>query len=194
MYNNGVIIQDCSSPAFGLPNFSGKYLGVNSFWTDPLAEIKDPKCKELSDRLFHKFQDDYYMTLEFVSDPDLLYDYLLKCKELNIEVRVLQIESEYFSEISEYEFPKARFIGYEVCEIPFDSQVITDFDWYIPLHQFYSNLNQYGLFESIKHALQFKNAYEYEVQNGAIGDGEIEIFICKVFEVDITAFMNNRFK
>lgn len=190
MHNNGVIIQDCSAPAFGLPKLSSKYLGVNSFWTDPLSEIKDPKCKELSDRVFHKYQDGYYKMLEFVSDPDLLFDYLLKCKELNIEVRVLKVESEYFDEICEYDFPEAKFIGYEVCEIPFDSQVVTDLDWYVPLHQFYRNLNQYGLFESMEHALQFKEAYEYEVQTGAIGDGEIELFICKIFEVDIATFMN----
>lgn len=191
MYKNGVIIQDLSATAFGLPKFSGKYLGVNSFWTDPLAEIKDLRCKELSDRLFHKYQDGYYMTLEFVSDPDLLFDYLLKCKELNIEVRVLQIESDYSDEICEYDFPNAKLIGYEVCEIPFDSQIITDFDWYGPLHKFYIHLNQYGLFNSIEQALKFKEAYEYEYENGAIGDGEMDIFICKVSEVDVESFIRN---
>lgn len=190
MHSNGVIVQSCSAPAFGLSKFCGKYLGVNSFWTDPLSEIKEPECKELSDRLFHKYQDGYYTTLEFVSDPDLLFDYLLKCKELNVDVRVLQIESEYSDEICEYAFPKVNLIGYEVCEIPFDSQIITDFDWYTPLHKFYVNLNQYGLFNSIEHASLFKEAYEREIKNGTIGDGEIEIFICKIFEVDVEAFMN----
>ena len=120
-----------------MPKLSSKYLGVNSFWTDPHSEINDPKCKELSDRIFHKCQDGYYKMIEFVSDSDLLFDYLLKCKELNIEVRVLKVESEYFDEICEYDFTEAKFIGYEVCEIPFDSQVVTDLDWYVPLHQFY---------------------------------------------------------
>ena len=190
MYKNGVIIQDCSAPSFRLPKFNGKYFGINSYWTDPLAEIQDKKCKELSNRIFHKYHDGYYTPLEFVSDPDLLYEYLSKCKELNIEVRVLQVESDYSDEICEYEFPKAKLIGYEVCEIPFDSQIITDFDWYVPLHKFYNDLNEYGLFKSIEHALKFKEAYKYEAENGTIGDGEIDIYICKISEVDIVEFMN----
>ena len=116
---------------------------------------------------------------------------LLKCKELNIEVRVLQIESDYSDEICEYDFPNAKLIGYEVCEIPFDSQIITDFDWYGPLHKFYIHLNQYGLFNSIEQALKFKEAYEYEYEKGAIGDGEMDIFICKVSEVDVESFIRN---
>lgn len=191
MYKNGVIIQDSSAPAFGLTKFYGKYLGVNSFYTDPLAKIKNQECVELSDKIFHKFQDGYYTMLEFVSDPDLLFDYLMECKKINVEVRVLQIESDYSEEICEYVFPKINLIGYEVCEIPFDSQIITDFDWYVPLHRFYDRLNEHGLFNSINHALEFKEAYQYECQNDAIGDGDIDIFVCKISEVDIEAFLTN---
>ena len=190
MHRNGVIIQDCSAPSFKLTKFNGKYLGVNSFFTDPLSEIKEPECKELSERIFHKYEDGLYTILEFVSDPDLLFDYLSKCEELDIKVRVLLVESDYPDEICEYNFPKIKLIGYEICEIPFDSQIITDFDWYVPFHKFYNNLNEYGLFKSEKHALEFKEAYEYESQTGSIGDGEIDIFVCKVYEVDIASFMN----
>ena len=194
MYKNGVIIQDRSNPAFKLPQFNGEYLGVNSFWTDPLSEVKDLKCKELSDKIFHKYQDGYYKPLEFVSDHNLLFDYLLKCKELHIDVRVLRIESDYSDETCEYDFPKSQLLGYEVCEIPFDSQIITDFDWYAPFHKFYNRLNRHGLFDSIEHALEFKEAYEYEVKMGVVGDGEIDIFICKIFELDIDTFMKNHKK
>lgn len=189
MNKNGVIIQDLSAPAFNLSKLGFNYLGVNSFWTDPLAEIDEAICKELSEKLFHKIENGYFTVLEFVSDPDILFNYLMKCKELNIEVRVLQIESDYSDEICRYDFPITNIIGYEVCEIPFDSQIITDFDWYVPFHKFYSDLNQYGLFKSATHALDFKEAYEYELKNGVVGDGEIDIFICKISEVDIAAFM-----
>lgn len=192
MIKNGVVVQDISAPAFSLSNFNGKYLGINSFWTNPLAQINDVYCKKISEEVFHKKDHEgCYTLLEFISDPNLLFNYISKCKELNIEARVLQVESDYEHEKCEYNFPVAKLIGYEFCEIPFDSQIITDFDWYTPFHQFYKLLNEYGLFNSFEDVILFKNAYENEFQSGKIGDGEIDTFICKVSEIDIDAFITS---
>lgn len=191
MIKNGVIVQDLSSPAFSLKKYKGKYLGINSFWANPLSYVNEEQCKKLSEEVFHKKNSDgSYTLLEFISNPTLLLNYILKCKELNIDIRVLQVESDYLLEESQYEFPVKRFIGYELCEIPFDSQVITDFDWYKPFHRFYKNLNEYGLFDNLEDALAFKKAYEFEFQIGNIGDGEIDLFVCKICEIDIDTFID----
>lgn len=191
MVKNGVIIQDLSKSAFNLPKFNHRYLGVNSFWTDPLAKINDSECKSLSEKTYQKQCDDGYIMLEFVSDPQLLFDYVTKCKEKNIDIRVLQIESDYQYETCEYDFPIAKFLGFEFCEIPFDSQIITDFDWYTPLHKYYEHLNEYGLFDKIEKAIEFEQKYKREWKIGNIGDGEMDTYICKVSEIDIDAFIDN---
>lgn len=191
MVKNGVIIQDLSKSAFNLPKFNHRYLGVNSFWTDPLAKINDAECKSLSEKTYQKQCDDGYIMLEFVSDPQLLFDYITKCKEKNIDIRVLQIESDYQYETCAYDFPIAKFLGFEFCEIPFDSQVITDFDWYTQFHKYYKNLNEYGLFDTVEAATEFKREYEREWKIGNIGDGEMDTYIGKVSEVDIDAFIDS---
>ena len=192
MRKNGVIIQDLKSPAFSLPKFKGTYKGINSFWTNPLGEIHDRGCKKLYDESIHKeTKDGCCEYLEFISNPDLLFKYIEKCKEFNIEIRVLLIESDYPHEICDYNFPIKQFIGYEYCEIPFDSQMITDFDWYVPLHKYYTLLNNNGLFDNIDDAVSFKNAYDDAFEKGEIGDGEMDTYICKVYEVDIKTFIKN---
>lgn len=189
---NGVIIQSLSSPAFTLKRIKGKYLGVSSYHTDPLLMIPDSECQKLHNEVtWKRLNNEYSILLEFTPNLDVLYRYLIKCKEFNLGVRLLYIESDYPDEVCDYDFEDKKFLGYEYCEIPFDSQVITDFDWYEPLHKYYELLNEYGLFNTVEDAKKFKAAYDDAFQKGYIGDGDMDTYICKVYLVDAEKFMQD---
>ena len=189
---NGILIQDLQYPAFSLKRIKGKYLGVSSFYAEPLLTLQDPECQKLNDEATKKmFSDGYSTFIEFTPNLDILYRYLIKCKELNLGVRLLYIESDYPDEVCDYDFEDKKFLGYEYCEIPFDSQVITDFDWYEPLHKYYDLLNEYGLFNTVEDAEKFKAAYDDAFQKGYIGDGDMDTYICKVYLVDAEKFIQD---
>ena len=119
----------------------------------------------------------------------ILNDDYTRAMELHYEmvelIRALFIESEYAFEHWTEDKPACKFIGYEYCEIPFDSQIITDFSWYTPLHYFLNKLNGYGLFDGIDEAEEFKKKYDEEFEKGNIGDGEMDTFICRISEIDL---------
>ena len=182
---NGVIIQGLELPTDFMTKV--KYLGINAYYHSPLTKINDPECKRISDEVFHKKLDDgCYQMLEFISDVELFKRYVVLCKKHNVPIRALFIESEYSFEKWDGDMPPCRFIGYEYCEIPFDSQMITDFSWHEPLFAFCDRLNEYGLFDSLADAESYKRRYDEELEKGAIGDGEMDTFICRVYEVDLT--------
>ena len=192
MKKNGVIIQNLGSPAFSLKKIKGKYLGVSSFYDEPLLMIPDPECQKLNDEATWKsLSNGNWIMLQFTPNLDVIYRYLMKCKELNIGIRLLYIESDYPDEVCNYDFENKELLGYEYCEIPFDSQVITDFDWYEPLHKYYDHLNEYGLFNTLEDAEKFKEAYDDAFQKGYIGDGDMDTYICKVYLVDAEKFIQD---
>ena len=188
LIKNGVIIQSLARPTGFMTRV--KYLGINAYYHSPLKKINDPECKRISDEVFSKKLDDgYYQILEFISDEELFKRYVRLCKKHNVEIRALFIESEYSFEMWEGDMPPCRFIGYEYCEIPFDSQMITDFAWHEPLLAFCDRLNEYGLFDSLADAESYKRKYDEEFEKGVIGDGEMDTFICRVYEIDLAGIL-----
>ena len=181
---NGVIIQGLAFPTDYVTKFN--YLGINSYHHNPLTRFNDTECKRISDEVFSKKLDDgYYQVLEFISDRDLFIRYARACKKHDIPIRALFIESEYSFEKWERDRPPCHFIGHEYCEIPFDSQMITDFSWHEPLFSFCDRLNEFGLFHDLADAQSYKRKYDEEFEKGAVGDGEMDTFICKVYEIDL---------
>ena len=57
---NGIFIQDLQYPAFSLKRIKGKYIGVSSFYGDPLLSIPDPECQKIYDEATWKRLDDEY--------------------------------------------------------------------------------------------------------------------------------------
>ena len=183
LFPNGIIIQETSRPT----NYIAKinYRGANAYHSEPLLGIDNVVCKRLSDEAsFIRHADGSCTPKEFISDIDLASRYISQCRDMNIGIRVLFVESEYCEEIWNAPLPKLSFLGYEYSPIPFDCQVITDMDWYTPLHSFFPMLNQNGLFDSHEDILLFKEAYDAAVLKGDIGD-DMETFICKIYEVII---------
>ena len=189
-FSNGAIVQQLNMPTDYISSSCVNYLGINAFYQHPLCGESDSEARLLSEEvLFIKTDDELFLPLEFISNSDLLYRYVLACVRLNIPIRVLFIESTYPFEKWKETLPSMRFIGYEYCEIPFDSQIITDLDWYEPFKKFHNILNEYGLFATLEDALRFKSEYDYEFDKGHIGDGEMSTYVCKVYEVDINKML-----
>lgn len=181
LYKNGIIIQQLDKPTHFVTQFS--YNGIHAYYQDALYGIKDEKCIELCERVFSKKCDDgLYQVLEFISDINLAKEYFLECKNQGIPTRALFIESTYTDELWDGELPQINLLGYEYSPIPLDNQVVTDIDWYKPLHQFIPKLNCDGLFNSFEDVTSFKKVYDAAVDNGDIGD-DIETYICRISEI-----------
>lgn len=183
MWNkNGILIQDVTDFRDVIKNF--KYLGINAFYSYPLSFIENFQCRKLTlKQQSRKITENQYQSLEFISDKQLFEQYMKTCYEHKIDIRVLFIESAYTDEIWEEPLPCRKFLGYEYCPIPIDDQIITDIDWYPPFAEYWTRLNEYGLFNTFDEANAFKNRYDVAFNNDEIGDGEMDAYICRVSEV-----------
>ena len=186
---NGAIVQELNRPTGHLKIPDADYLGINAFFHDPLSDAADCKLRHIAAQAMERqYADGTFALVNFIRNADLLFNYLQACRESGVAVRVLFIKSCYDAEMWKGEMPPCRFLGYEYCEIPFDLQIITDFNWYTPLNVFYQKLNCFGLFENLEDAEQFKQAYDTAMAKGFIGDGEMDAFICEVYALDVEAF------
>jgi len=123
--------------------------------------------------------------LEFITDVGLLKRYLDACHSKGIQCKVLYIESDHDIETTTSAPRKRKFLGFEVCEIPFDPWTLLDLFNREQFTGFKAQLNQNGLFTSEKTALTFREEYYKELNAGNVGDGYVDLYICKVFAVDI---------
>lgn len=170
MIQNGYLIQEINAPGYMPRHFN--YEGMNAFSNYPLLGLQSDRCKELSDRQLFKRDGAYSVNLEFVSDRKLLEEYVYECIKQGIKTRCLLIESDYQGErlFIPNEIPVSLVLGYELCTVPLDNQVVTDLDWFQPLFKFHSSLNQFGLFDDLDKAKEFEAEYNKYYQRGTIGD------------------------
>lgn len=183
MWNaNGILIQGLNDKTNYIKNFS--YQGLNAYFQYPLTCLNDKESRKLTNEQQSKLvADNLYQILEFISNSDLYVRYLNKCNQKKIEIRVLFVESAYSDEIWGEELPEMEFLGYEYCPIPIDGQVITDMDWYEPFSDYWEKLNEYGLFDSYEDALEFAKVYDKAMEDGKVGDGEVDTYICRISRV-----------
>lgn len=181
---NGFLIQGLDDINRRTKNF--RYLGINAFHQYPLSTINDRQCRLLTEEQQVKKYRNEYQILEFISNKSLFDRYLNCCLEKNINTRVLFIESGYSYEEWSSSLPETNFLGYEYCPIPIDDQIVTDLDWYPSFSRFWSKLNKNGLFDTYGEALEFKKIYDLAYNNGEIGDGEMDAFICRVSVCKVT--------
>ena len=183
MWNaNGILIQGINDKTNYVKNFS--YEGINAYFQYPLVSVNDVESRKLTNaQQSKKISENLYLSQEFISDTDLYKRYFEKCNELQIKVRVLFIESGYSEEIWEEKLPQMNFLGYEYCPIPIDEQIITDMDWYTPFSCYWDKLNEYGLFDSYDDVLSFVREYNKAMNDGVIGDGEMDAYICRISQI-----------
>jgi len=184
MNANGILIQGFHEKQNHVKKIC--YQGINAYFQFPLTVMYDDESRKLTNEQQSKKVDDYfYVMLEFISNSDLYNRYVNQCKMLGIKFRALFIESNYSDEIWSDPLPKMELLGYEYCPIPIDEQVITDMDWYEPFSKYHQKLNKYGLFETYEDVFEFSNEYNKAMEDGYIGDGEVDLYICRVYQVII---------
>ena len=161
------------------------YLGLSARHSDPLMTLPDRESRELSrEATWREVSPGMYQMLEFISDPAILLRYLMACRDREIPVRLLFVESDYSQEVwTGPDIPK-RCIGFEYSPVPIDNQIIGDLCCCESLAPFLKRLNSHGLFFTQEEAAAFKNAYDRAFAEGIIGDGDMEAHIFCLYEVN----------
>ena len=198
MTPNGFLIQDLTieDPTIKQLLPQANYRGVHRYAQDPLTDqtlCRDPAVRNLRDRRFSRpAGEGYWYVNEFVSDPDLLKEYLAGCQAYDRPYRLLFICSDYADEVWNAPLPPMTFLGYECCEIPFDACCIYDLledDRYFSEHR--QKLNEYGLFSDEAACRAFRDEYDRLLSEDKVGDGEADLYVCAVYEV-AAEYMNSR--
>lgn len=186
---NGFLIQDLTieDPTIKQLFSATGYRGVHRYAQDPLtnnALYRDSAVRELRDRRFSRpAGEGYWYINEFVSDPVLLREYLTGCYVYNRSYRLLFICSDYTDEIWDAPLPPMTLLGYECCEIPFDNFCIYELlgdERYFAEHR--KLLNEYGLFPTEAACGAFRDEYNRLLSEDKVGDGEVELYVCAVYE------------
>ena len=179
MWNpNGILVQGLNDRTNFVKNFP--YTGMNAFYSFPLLDRKDPECRELTWQQQFSKTNGNLLVSELITDADFYQRYINKCAELQIPVRSLFIESSYSLEIWNDPLPDMELMGYEYCPMPVDEQIITDMDWYQGFSRFWPMLNAYGLFNTVEDVKGFVEAYNCAYLADEVGDGEADMYICRV--------------
>ena len=187
-YKNGILIQQTNDKNIFLKKYADSFIynGVHIFCNTPLSNIrKDREAEELFEKqISKKIGENAYKFLEFFTDKELLKAYIAKCDSLEIPIRFLFVESSrYAEEIWPYEIPERTFLGYEVAEIPLDPWTLLELTRREQYECYRKVLNENGLFKTEEEALDFLNVYQKELDAGLVGDGPVDLNVCKVYEV-----------
>ncbi len=190
MTPNGFLIQDLTIEDPTIKQFLAvaNYRGVHRYAQDPLTDdrlCRDPAVRDLRDRRFSRpAGEGYWYINEFVSDPALLREYLAGCHVYDLPYRLLFICSECTDEVWDAPLPPMTLLGYECCEIPFDTCCIYDLledEQYFSEHR--QRLNEYGLFSDEAACRAFRDEYDRLLSEDKIGDGGVDLYVCAVYEV-----------
>ena len=188
-YNlNGLLIYDTSiyGPFIKDNVKCINYHGVHEFERFPLLQFQqDVECRELSDMQFSKqIGENAFQFLNFITSIEFALRLIIKCCEKNILLRALFVESDgYTEEIWENAIPERSFLGYEVMEIPLDPWTLLDLANREQYERYREALNENGLFKTEETAAAFRETYRRELEAGLVGDGPVDLFLCRIYEV-----------
>ena len=189
MTPNGFLIQDLTVENHVMKEIPAmvNYRGVHGYAQDPLTDnslYRDPAIRSLRDRRFSRpAGEGYWYVNEFVSDPDLLQEYLAGCQAYDRPYRLLFICSDYTDEVWNAPLPPMTLLGYECCEIPFDDCCIYELFECEYLAEHRQVLNEHGLFPIEAACRAFRDEYNRLLAEDKVGDGEVDLYICAVYEV-----------
>jgi len=185
---NGILVQNIEEKNIFLQKYASSFLyhGVHEFSELPLAGIKnDREAAELFDKQIAKqLGEKAYQFTEFFTEKGLLKAYIGKCQALQISLRLLFVESDgYTEEIWENAIPERSFLGYEVMEIPLDPWTLLDLANREQYERYREALNENG-HERAGHPGEAETGtYRRELEAGLVGDGPVDLFLCRIYEV-----------
>ena len=191
MYLNGLLIQELGAINKAMYYLPNNYRGVHCLYDDPLLQVETAKVSELQhERMFDRPIESHEICNAFIFNSDLARRYVSMCKSLNFDIRILFIESDYSREIWKEEKPKGIFLGYEVSEIPLGIMTLYDLHNSKRFEKYRTLLNENGLFSNEHDAYKFKNEYKALLEQALVGDGNVDVYVCAVYEVDVEAFLS----
>ncbi len=194
LFNNGYLIYDSGAHNSVVENCCSntRYKGIHQFHLFPLVRFQsDPLCKALNEKqAWVKLDNNRYKLLEFISDESFLKQYIEACHKNNISVRCLYVESEYSEELCSNGPATTNFLGYEVSEIPFSEMTLSDLYCNKRFEKFRTLLNENGLFSNERDANDFKTEYKALLEQDLVGDGNVDVYVCAVYEVEVEAFLS----
>ena len=190
--NNGLYIQDINKEHSMLRDFLGttlkQYAGINRFFYPFFSEDEDEDFNRTYWKVHYSEPDADNMKqlYFFINDKNNAKKYIDMCKSRGISMRFLFVQSTYKDEIWNGNVPEGKFLGYEVDELASDPYTLMDLfglnnaDLY---RKYVARLNEYALFETEEDAVAFKQEYERDLAEGLIGDGDVDLYICKLYEI-----------
>ncbi len=187
---NGIVIQQVDAPEKNF-DFPDSYRGIHAYTQFPLTWIAEPVCRELTYALmFEPQKDGTLYAKEFITSPSLARKYIEECRTRKIPIRIFFVESDYIWEKWEGTIPQGKYLGCELCELPFDLGIVTEL-YLLPAFSVHRDgRNADGLFSSPEAAESFRKDFLRLVAEGRAGDdGPEEAFICRIYEVDEEAFL-----
>lgn len=194
LFNNGCLICDSDAQNLVMKTCCAgtTYNGIHRFHLFPLVRFQsDSLCKSLNEKQsWIKLDDNKYKFLSFISNASLLKQYVAACCQNNVSVRCLFIESEYSEELCPNIPICRRFLGYEVSEIPFSEVTLSDLYCNERFESYRTLLNENGLFSNERDAYDFKTEYKALLEQDLVGDGNVDVYVCAVYEVDVEAFLS----
>lgn len=190
MYSNGLLIQELGAVNKAMDFVPPNYKGIHNLYDDPLLGVKATEIAALQhERMFNRPPESPEICNAFVFDSDLAKRYIFMCNSLGFNLRLLFIESDYPHEIWKDEIPKRIFLGYEVTEIPLGIMTLYDLYNNERFENYRALLNENGLFSNERDAYKFKTEYKALLEQDLVGDGNVDVYVCAVYEVDTEALL-----
>lgn len=185
MFFNGLIIQNKNNKNQVMEFVPNVYCGIQSLSEVYFSEKQGERAHMLQREItFDVNSGNPNICNEFITSADLAKKYILMCQSLEIAIRILFIESYYPFEIWKDNKPKCDFLGYELIEeVP--TGIMTLYDLYTneKLSRYRDLLNENGLFKSEEDATEFMRHYKELLVQGLVGDGNVDLYVCRVSEV-----------
>lgn len=107
----------------------------------------------------------YGMTPEAFYTPVFMRRFIDRCLKYNFQIKCLFIEYDGDERFWKFEYPRGRFMGYEVCDAPRSPDLCRCLDR-VEYAEHRSKLNSLGIFKTYEDALAYKEAYEKEYYSG----------------------------
>ena len=177
-YKNGFLIKSYEEQS----SYKGDdtYLGIGRYITWPLDTLTDTVSVSLTTEALERWFGYQDNRLYVVPDLEYLKRYAYHCRELNISIFCMQVESSNSIITTAVSLPVVRCLGYEYVDVDMSTScmredlVMTDSYIQNAFSPIKKSLNKYGLFDSTYSIQQYEKC-----RNQLINEGyDMEEYFC----------------
>lgn len=176
-YKNGFVVKSYEET---WPNSTSNYLGIGRYFTWPLDTYTDNLSKKLNSEALERWLGYQDHRLQVIPDVEYLQRYIKHCKDLEIEIFCLEIESFSNTITTQATLNSSEFMGYDYVDVDMCTSCLYD-DLYendVYNYKYFKDidlrLNNYGIFSTLKDMALYLQKRERLVEE----IGENEDYIC----------------